>query len=272
MDRNGNNEVAVGANRMEQLLPTPQTKKRGRPPKTSVLNVDGKEADRRLAEATEGVAIQQVHIPALDLRTLEMIVVGDSPLIVHAWDEKTIKMIADKQGGDAGAKRSKGREARNPEAEFRAASYKNEDGFHCAPARNLKASMVEAVRFIPGNDRGQVFSGKLARGVLQVLGDLLPLISPAPRMRTDMARLQSGVSSPVYRPEYWPWALRFHIRYNAQIIDAAGIATLFTLAGFHSGLCEWRPERGGGFGMYHVGDEKEFASIVKDAKKARKKK
>ena len=36
-------------------------------------------------------------IPAIEISTFELTLVGDSPLIVHAWSEKAKKEILDKQ-------------------------------------------------------------------------------------------------------------------------------------------------------------------------------
>lgn len=38
-----------------------------------------------------------VEIPAINIKTAEINLVGDSPLIVHKWSEKAKKEILDKQ-------------------------------------------------------------------------------------------------------------------------------------------------------------------------------
>ncbi len=49
-----------------------------------------------------------VAIPEIKLQTMTLNVIGDSPLIVHAWSEKAKKMILDKQMKKAtGAKEAK---------------------------------------------------------------------------------------------------------------------------------------------------------------------
>ena len=49
---------------------------------------------------------------------------GTSPFIQHKWDEKALQMMRDKHAGI----RVKNRDARDPEQEFRNASYKLADG------------------------------------------------------------------------------------------------------------------------------------------------
>ena len=54
-------------------------------------------------------------IPAIEISTFELTLVGDSPLIVHAWSEKAKKEILDKQMKVA---KTKVRSIRNPAADF----------------------------------------------------------------------------------------------------------------------------------------------------------
>lgn len=56
----------------------------------------------------------KIEIPAMDFRMATLHVVGDSPLIVHAWSEKAKRMMLEKQMKKA----TKGKEVRDPFAEF----------------------------------------------------------------------------------------------------------------------------------------------------------
>ena len=40
-----------------------------------------------------------ITIVPLDIKTVKIRIVGDSPLLVHAWDEKAKKMMLDAQMG-----------------------------------------------------------------------------------------------------------------------------------------------------------------------------
>lgn len=60
-----------------------------------------------------------VSIPALDIREFDIRIVGDTPLISHAWDEKAKLMMLQKQMKKA----TNGREARDPFAEFVSSLY-----------------------------------------------------------------------------------------------------------------------------------------------------
>ena len=40
---------------------------------------------------------ERIVIPEIELRTMKIKVVGDSPLITHKWSEKAKRMMLDKQ-------------------------------------------------------------------------------------------------------------------------------------------------------------------------------
>ena len=61
--------------------------------------------------ATKKTETTAISIPAIEIRTATIKVVGDSPLIMHAWSDKAKQMILDKQMKKA---KSKGHDAKNP--------------------------------------------------------------------------------------------------------------------------------------------------------------
>ena len=60
-----------------------------------------------------------IELPKLAIQTLKVRLVGDSPLIVHAWSPKALRAMADKQQKKATA----GREAKDPWADFCGSLY-----------------------------------------------------------------------------------------------------------------------------------------------------
>lgn len=55
-------------------------------------------------------ATQKIELPALKIEQITLMLIGDSPLIVHAWSEKAKKQMLDKQMKKA----TSGKEAKNP--------------------------------------------------------------------------------------------------------------------------------------------------------------
>ena len=70
--------------------------------------------------ATKKTETTAISIPAIEIRTATIKVVGDSPLIMHAWSDKAKQMILDKQMKKA---KSKGHDAKNPVEDFIESMY-----------------------------------------------------------------------------------------------------------------------------------------------------
>lgn len=183
-----------------------------------------------------------VSIPRLDIRELELSLVGDSPLISHAWSDKAKKMMLAKQKKEA----KPGREAKNPEQDYQDSIYRLEDGMPAFPAVAFKQSAVGACRFVKGDIKMTE-----ARGAFHVQGELIAL-DGEPSMREDMVRLSTGVADIRYRAEFKEWGCTLRLKYNAAALSPAQIINLFNIAGFGVGVGEWRPEKNGSFGMFHV--------------------
>ena len=77
-------------------------------------------------------------------------------------------------------------------------------------------------------------------------------------MREDMVRVGMGTADIRYRPEFPKWRAEMTLRYNADAISLDQIVNIFNLAGFGVGVGEWRPERDGQFGMFHVATDAEL--------------
>lgn len=186
-------------------------------------------------------AEEPMIIPQLNIKTMTIKLVGDSPLIMHNFSEKAKKQIEDKQGKVA--KQPKG--ARNPQEEFEAAMHLTKDGKPCFPVIAFKAAAVAACTQL---DMTKV----LARGAFHINGEFAEIQADEPIFRTDTVKIGMGTTDLRYRPEYRNWSTELTIRYNANVLSPEQIANLFNTAGFAVGIGEWRPARDGSFGMFHV--------------------
>jgi hypothetical protein len=91
----------------------------------------------------------------------------------------------------------------------------------------------------------------------------MPLIriwGSEPEMREDMVKIGSGlnkVANLAYRAQFTIWAMRVTGRFNPAIVNEEALAFLMQESGFSSGLGEWRNERKGMFGAFHLADADE---------------
>jgi hypothetical protein len=90
-----------------------------------------------------------------------------------------------------------------------------------------------------------------ARTAFHIEGDLLR-INGEPRPREDMVRLQGNTADIRYRGEFVEWSIDLPITYNARIVSAEQIVAMLDAGGFGTGIGEWRPEKDGQFGRFHV--------------------
>jgi hypothetical protein len=189
------------------------------------------------------VTTQRIELPALRIETVHFVLIGDSPLIVHAWSEKAKKQMLDKQ-----MKRAKqAREAKDPQEDYEACFYRTQSGAYGFPAIGVKAAMVGACRFVD-------MKMTEARGAFHIDCEMLEVIGE-PRPREDMVRVGMGTADIRYRPEFPEWKIPIALKFNANAISAEQLANLINTAGFAIGIGEWRPERNGQYGRFHVGGE-----------------
>lgn len=194
-------------------------------------------------------------------------IVGDSPLIVHAWSEKAKRMMLEAQMKSA--KTKKAREARNPFEEFVDSMYwltekpaeKTPEAYAEAvnngakfgfPVAGIKQAAISAA-YRSGSTKDMASM----RGVFYINGldvpDYATIECAEPVMREDMVKIGMGTADLRYRAEYPGWKMRAMLTYNDNgVFTLEQIINAINLGGFMCGIGEWRPERDGQNGMYHV--------------------
>ena len=191
------------------------------------------------AKKEEVVELKRINVQRISLK-----VEGDTPLIVHAWSAKAKKEMLDKQ-----MKKAKtAKEAKDPRRDYEEAFYRLPDGSPGFPTIAFKQAAVSAGgRFSDGLKMTEL------RGSFFIEGEYVK-IEGEPEMREDMVRIGMGTADIRYRPEFKIWAATLPIKFNADKISIEQIVNLFNLAGFGVGVGEWRPEKDGQYGMFHVAE------------------
>lgn len=206
-----------------------------------------------------------IELPRLEIGLMEVVLIGDSPLIVHAWSAKAKKEMLDKQMKKA----KSAKEAKDPRADFEASMYRLADGGYGFPSVAFKNAAVTAGTSVAGLTKIQ------ARQAFHILGEdadidgafdgaksrvnLIRIEGGEPTMREDMVRVGMGTADLRYRPEFTNWRAKILVRYNTNVLSEAQILNLLNVAGFAVGVGEWRPEKDGQYGMFHVATEQEAA-------------
>lgn len=192
--------------------------------------------------------------------------IGDTPLITHAWSHKAKIEMLQKQ---VKAPKS-GKDARDPNADFVSSLYEIEPGVYGFPAMGVKNCILSAAHKDKGIPRSVVQSALWVNSVMArthaatpgAICDLplLRIYGSDPVMREDMVRVGSGMNktaSLAYRGQFSAWAIRLSGKFNASVLNEEALTFMLIEAGASYGIGEWRPERRGTFGMFHVADAEE---------------
>jgi hypothetical protein len=182
-----------------------------------------------------------VVLPKFDLRNMRITLVGVSPLICHAWSSKAKREMLEKHM----KKPKQAKSAKDPQKDYEESLYPYPGGGYGFPTIAFKAAAVDACSHVDGITKVE------ARGAFHIDGELLK-INGTPQPREDMVRISMGTADIRYRGEFNPWSVDIPIRYNAGVLSLEQIMHLFEIAGFSIGVGDWRPQRDGSYGMFHV--------------------
>jgi len=200
--------------------------------------------------------------------------VGETPLIVHAWSEKAKREMLQKQVKATKA----GKEARDPQSDFISSLYemgidgkkKTIYGFPVTGFKNAILSCAHKDKGIPRSvvQSALYLNADMVRVRPALAGAIcdMPLIrvfGSEPEMREDMVRIGSGLNKTAnlaYRGQFTTWAVRLTGKFNSTVLSAEALQFLIREAGIGIGVGEWRNEKKGIFGSFALADAEEQAA------------
>lgn len=217
----------------------------------------------KMAKKTSTTEI--LEIKPIEIQKTTIRIVGDTPLIMHAWSEKAKREMLEKQMKKT---KTSAREAKNPVEDFIRSMYwltpmpeeMTEEGFNKAiengarfgfPVTAFKqAAISSAYRMGWAKDKMSM------RGAFFIDGDenqMVEIKSDPPIIREDMVKIALGTADIRYRGEFRNWWADLQISFNVNgQYTLEQIVNVINAGGFVCGVGEWRPERDGQFGMFHV--------------------
>lgn len=209
--------------------------------------------------------IEVLTITGLDIKEVPIKIVGDTPLIVHAWSEKAKRMMLDAQMKTT---KTKAKELRDPYDDFIQSMYWIEGKPEVSTPEAFEESVKNGAKWgfpvgaikMAGNAAayrlGWVKNQMELRGsyfLKSEYGDIARIISDEPIMREDMVRVGMGSADLRYRAEYDNWSMDLILEYNASgNMTLEQIVNVINAGGYVCGLGEWRPEKDGINGRYHI--------------------
>jgi len=194
--------------------------------------------------------------------------IGDTPLLCHAWSEKAKQQMLKKQ---AGATRT-AKEKRDPDEDFINSLYEigKDSGIYGFPVTAVKSAILSCAHKDRGIPRTDVQAGlwldaemvkvKTAHPGAKCNLPLVRIYGKPPEMREDMVRIGSGAKKTAnlaYRGEFTGWALHISGSVNPLMVPPHALAFLVRQAGVGIGIGDWRNEKNGWFGAFHLAGEEE---------------
>lgn len=222
--------------------------------------------------------VEEIQIRKLETTTAKIRIIGDTPLIVHAWSEKAKKEMYETQ---TGKNKTKKKPCKMPFDDFARALYWitpmptetikdpcNGENREIITEELFDQALQEGAKFgfpansfkIAGNSAayrmGWVKNQMALRGayfITSEFGELAEIKGDAPMLREDTVRVGMGSSDLRYRPIFENWycdlTLTIDKGYGMTLDD---IVNVVNAGGSGVGIGEWRPEKDGIFGRYHV--------------------
>lgn len=189
----------------------------------------------------------QESIPPLDLGIVEVMICGDTPLLTDAKPERMFDEIRDGNIGAAKGGKRKPKPEDWLEKLYVIDARKKRYGF---PVSGLMKAIVEAATTI-GAFKTDTRKAFYVRGSFDHprVGELVEIVAKPPIMRED--QIKGG--NLCYRAMFQAWKIKLTIEYDKAQITPAQVVNLLNRAGFAVGIGNWRKEKGGTFGRFHVG-------------------
>jgi hypothetical protein len=206
-----------------------------------------------------------IMITPISIKTVAIRIVGDTPLIVHAWSVKEKKMMLDAQMGKTKTKAKEKKdpfddfvqslywidgkpEKSTPEAFEKAVKNGAKWGFPVGAFKQAANSAAYRMKWVKTQMelRGSYF-------IKTQYGDMAEIKGDAPIMREDMVRIGMGTADIRYRGEFRNWYTDCLIEYNENgAMSLEQIINCINAGGYAVGIGEWRPEKDGSNGMFHI--------------------
>lgn len=199
-----------------------------------------------------------VTIKPPKFRTTAFRLVGTSPYMQARFSAKAMQAMMAKMAAGSTAKAKKQREARDFDADFKAAQHVSTKGWIGVPAAALRNASIDVCRMVGFKMTHARMSIFFEADDFDVVDGtpLIKLIAGAPEKTEIAVRNQTGVIDIRVRPMWREWALVARVRFDEDQFTLSDVANLIARAGMQVGIGEGRPfsreSNGMGFGLFRV--------------------
>lgn len=199
-----------------------------------------------------------VTISPPNFQTAMVRIVGTAPLVQAKFSAKARQAMHEKMAAGSVAAKGKKREARDFEADFKAAQHRSEEGWVGIPASAFRNACIDACRMAGFQmTRAKMSIFFEADGLDAEEGiPLVQLIAGEPEPTEMTVRNETGVTDIRVRPMWRTWAVDLRARFDADQFTLSDVVNLLARAGTQVGIQEGRPfskkSAGMGWGTFVV--------------------
>lgn len=213
----------------------------------------------------KAAALDLIEIKPIEIQQMTIKVVGDTPLIEHAWSEKAKKEMLDAQTGKAKIRK---KQPKNPMEDFIRSMYwltpmpeeMTEEAYADAIANGARfgfpVTAFKQAAISAAYRMGWTKDKMSLRGAFFIESDnrnLVEIHSEPPEMSEEMVKVGMGIADIRYRGKFNNWSANLVLKINKNAgFTPEQIVNIINAGGFVCGIGEWRPERDGQYGMFHV--------------------
>lgn len=218
-----------------------------------------------------------IEIKPIEIAQYRIRIMGDTPLIEHAWSEKAKREMLEAQQGK---KKGKSKSPKNPVNDFVQSLYwlsekpemdcytpeeEAEEMFVKAIENGAKfgfpitgfkqAAISAAYRMGWSKDKASLRGAFFLKPVDDDPNntDMAVIQGDAPIMREDMVRIGMGTADIRYRGQFNNWYTDLILEYNVNgQFSLENIINMVNAGGYVCGVGEWRAEKDGQNGSFHV--------------------
>jgi hypothetical protein len=237
--------------------------------KAAKVPSDVQEPEAAKQAAGRIVTLTSVYTKRQTWTRFDQWLIGESPLITHAWSEKAKReMLAKMVKAVRHVK-----EERNPQEEFVSSLYHIGGGQFGFPVTAIKKAIWSQAHKDKGIPKTEVQAGlwldfKLIqqRPALAGVKCNMPLVriyGADPTTREDMVRIKGRggtAANFAYPGEFWLWAMHLTGKFDPERIPPEVLAWLIENGDRATGIGDWRNERSGIVGAFRLADENEAAA------------
>lgn len=189
---------------------------------------------------------QKINIKQLNVATIKIKVIGDSPYMPEPMDMVVLDRYDKKR-----SKQSYDKDDISESDKVKEKYYYTSDGKKGIPARAFYNAMIRASSYLFDKKDGGMRNIK--EGIV-ILGDIIPLEYSKEEVLEHWGRMSGQTKAPrkILRNAFYDWSCELTIRYNESHLSPEQLFNILNWAGFHIGVGAFRKEKTGNFGLFRV--------------------